>query len=94
MGQHLIIAFFFAATDSLYWLWEMIFHLQLVPPKGDPVGPALRVWSRAPISGVGGVGGAFALVQLTNSTDLLTVLAGAFIGGRIVGGAVASLRGQ
>lgn len=91
MGRgHLIIAFFFAATDSLYWLWEMIYHLQLVPPK-DPVGPGtLKVWIRAVICGVGGIAGAYALTQLGGTTELLTVLAGAYMGGRFVGGAMAS----
>jgi hypothetical protein len=96
MGPHLAIAFFFAATDALYWLKELIFHLKVVDPDGPPIERlgGFEVWTRAAISGVGGVGGAYALVQLTNATDLLTVIVGAFIGGRIVGGAVASYRGQ
>lgn len=90
MVPYLAIAFFFAATDALYWWWEMIYHLQLVPHPKDP-GP-IRVWTRAAFSGIGGVAGAYGLTQLTGANDLLTVLAGAYIGGRIVGGAIASIR--
>jgi hypothetical protein len=87
MGPHLAIAFFFAATDALIWLKILIFHLDKVPPK-DPVGPGtFQLLTRTVLAGVGGVAGAFVLLQVTGATDLLTTLAGAYMGGRLVGGA-------
>lgn len=92
MGQSLVIAFFFAATDRLYWLRELIFHLKVIDPDGPPVARVGmgQVWIQAVISGIGGVAGAYAITQLTHANDLVTVLAGAFIGGRLVSAAIAS----
>lgn len=79
MMEHLIIAGFVAAVDRLMWavfgrIWK------LMPPKGG--GP----WVQAVISGIAGVGGAFAIARLTGQADLVTAIVGAFIAGRIVGG--------
>jgi hypothetical protein len=61
----------------------MLFHLKVVDPDGPPTA---RVWALAVISGIGGVVGSYVTLRLTGSTDLLTALVGAFIGGRLVGG--------
>jgi hypothetical protein len=82
--QPFIIAFFVATVDTLYYtVFGKI--LQVLPDRhgGGP-------WGRALISGVAGVAGAFAIMRLTGQVDIFTVVVGAVIGGRLVGGAIAS----
>lgn len=81
----IIIASFVAAVDRLYWA---VFRRrdEVIPPKGDP-------WLQAVFSAVGGALGALAITRLTGTSDPLTMVVGGFIGGRIVGGIIATVRG-
>lgn len=82
--MYIAIAGFVAMVDRLYWA---IFRIrdERIPPKGDP-------WIQSIFSAVGGVLGALAIIQLTGASDLLTTVTGGFIGGRLVGGIIATVR--
>jgi len=81
----IITASFVAAVDRLYWA---VFRRrdEVIPPKGDP-------FLQAIFAGVGGALGAFAITRLTGTSDPLTTVLWGFIGGRIVGGIIATVRG-
>jgi hypothetical protein len=79
MIEYYIIAGFVAGVDRVAWaIWGRIWRL--VPPK--PWEP----WVHAVFSAIGGAVGALAITQLTRQNDLFTIVVGAIIGGRIVGG--------
>jgi len=80
-----IIPFFAATVDRLYWAIFKNRDMR-VPPKG-PVGP-LRAWGESVISGMAGAAGAYAISRGTGTSDLFTLIVGAFIGGRLVGGII------
>ena len=82
-----IIPFFAAAVDRLYWaIWKR--RDMVTDPKGGGPGGPLKAWVEAVVSGIAGVAGAYATMRLTGQSDLVTSLAGAFIGGRLVGGII------
>jgi hypothetical protein len=87
--ENIIIGAVAAAVDRLYWAVFGFIIMRTDPPRGPGVGPLLE----AVLSGVGGAVGAFAISQLTGQRDLLTAVVGAFIGGRLVGGAIDMFRG-
>lgn len=79
MIKYYIIAGLFAIVDRVAWaIWGKIWRL--IPPKGwEP-------WGHAVLSGIGGIAGAFAVTQMLGQVDLFTIIVGAYIGGRLVGG--------
>ena len=80
-----IISAFVAMVDRLYWAIFKTRDEHIPPPKGDP-------WIQSIVCAVGGALGAFAITRLTGSSDLFTAVTGGFIGGRLVGGIVATVR--
>jgi hypothetical protein len=79
-----IIPFFAASVDRLYWAIYKRRDMVVPPKGGGPVG----AWIQAFVSGIGGAAGAFAISRLTGQSDLFTLIVGAFIGGRLVGGII------
>lgn len=51
-------------------------------------GPSFPQLFTAILCGIGGAAGALAVSQLTGQNNLFTAVVGAFIGGRLVGGAI------
>jgi hypothetical protein len=82
MGMTLVIAFFAASVDRLYWAVFKERDMRVDPKGGGPGGPLMQ----AVLAGIGGAAGAFLIARVTGSTDLFTAIVGAFIGGRLVGG--------
>jgi hypothetical protein len=84
----MVIGFFVAVVDRLYWavFKNIIIRSDIVPPKGPggPVGPLFE----ALICGIAGVAAAFVLGRQMGHSDLFTFVVGAFVGGRILGGAI------
>jgi hypothetical protein len=80
----IVVAAFVAAVDPLYWAIFKERDIR-IPPRG---------WLQAVIGAVGGAAGAFAMSRLANTTDLLPVVLGGFIGGRLLVGIVATVRGS
>jgi hypothetical protein len=82
----IVISAFVAMVDRLYWAIFKIRDERIPPPKGgDP-------WLQSFICAVGGALGALAITRLTGVSDPFTTVTGGFIGGRLVGGIVATLR--
>jgi hypothetical protein len=84
-----IIPFFAATVDRLYWAIYKN-RDERIPPKDG--GPVVGAWISAFISGVAGAAGAFAINRMTGQMDLFTLVVGAFIGGRLVGGIIDTVR--
>jgi hypothetical protein len=81
----IIISAFVAMVDRLYWeIFRRILE-RIPPPKGDP-------WIQSIICAVGGALGALAITRLTGASDPFTTVTGGFIGGRLVGGIIATVR--
>lgn len=81
----IVFAGLVAAVDRLYWaIWKA--RDMRVPPKDW--------WLQSVLSGVGGAVGGFAVIQFGQTTDLLAAVLGGFIGGRLVGGIVETVRGN
>jgi hypothetical protein len=80
----IIISAFVAMVDRLYWA---IFKIrdERIPPKGD-------AWIQSVFCAVGGALGALAITRLTGASDPFTTVTGGFIGGRLVGGIIATVR--
>jgi hypothetical protein len=77
--KYYLIAGIAAGVDRL--AWAVFGHIwRLVPPK--PWEP----WWQAVFSGIGGVVGAFVITQVIDRPDLFSIIVGAYIGSRLVGG--------
>jgi hypothetical protein len=73
----MIIGFFAASVDILYWSIYGQRDMR-IPPKDW--------WLNSLYAGLGGAAGAYALTYAYSTTDLLTSVVGGFIGGRLVTG--------
>jgi hypothetical protein len=84
---NMIVCALVAGVDRLYWA---IFGVRdsLIPPKPQ----WWNWWFVSIYSAIGGVAGGFAISRITDSTDLFTMVIGALIGGRLVGGMIESIK--